>query len=615
MEGALPVSPRRQVVVMGRKLSKMSPSKTSMIRRTLLPQPRATRSDALDDDTKALVNRFYISDKISRTLPGRKDVKSVKLPNGKREKRQKMLLMYSTADSNDLFKEEYPDIKIGLTKFRELRPEHVVLMTTNDQIVCACKQCENTQLIFNAIKGTSVLPLDYSSLHQLLKATVCRLNNESCCLRECAECGVDQVFAKFEEVEDRDVTVDQWAPDPSMNNYLNKIPSSLPLAEAISILKEKVNKLGRHEYGKNRQLSEISYLKEHMKNSHIVMQADFSENFSCKQPVEIQSAYFSTINVTLYTAVVWYRDGETVISKSYVVVSDDLAHDKRSVYAFNKVIIDNLKENGIPINHIHYFTDGPSSQFKNRYTVQNLVEHQKELGSSADWSFFEAGHGKGPVDGIGGTVKRKVLISVYRGQHSVYNCKTFYDTAAALFPSTIKILLVGNSQIVDLSRWENAPEVKGISKCHYITINDKQAPLLCAYSPFCPEERTEKTPNNNIGEAADMPANDTERLVIARPPFMVGSVVGVAYEDNMHIGEIVTDDKDGHKTVKFMVRTTDLKVFKWPASPECTAVHTNFILDSVPELVPTSASRHSMFRLGNEKDMYNAYNEYCKKYF
>ena len=172
------LSPGRQAVVLGRKPSLMSPSKTKAARQRLLFPTRAQWSDALSKEIKSAVKDFYLSDRISRTLLGKKDIKSVKLPNGKSECRQKQLLMYTTSDIHAQFNKEHPDMVIGRTKFRELRLEHVMPMTVNDQIVCACHQCENTQLLFDAVKSSSVIPVDTSNLHQRLKATACDLKNE-----------------------------------------------------------------------------------------------------------------------------------------------------------------------------------------------------------------------------------------------------------------------------------------------------------------------------------------------------------------------------------------------------------------------------------------------------
>ena len=54
---------------------------------------RKKRCDALTDDEIQKVQNFYLREDISRMLPGKKDYVSVKLADGKREHRQKRLLL------------------------------------------------------------------------------------------------------------------------------------------------------------------------------------------------------------------------------------------------------------------------------------------------------------------------------------------------------------------------------------------------------------------------------------------------------------------------------------------------------------------------------------------
>lgn len=80
------------------------------------------------------------------------------------------------------------------------------------------------------------------------------------------------------------------------------------------------------------------------------------------------------------------------------------------------------------------------------------------------------------------------------GDNNVYNSQTFYDAADSLSPSTIKVLHVPISDFVEIRHWEMTAEVKGISKCHFITISDQQNQILCEYSNFC-SKRSETAPS------------------------------------------------------------------------------------------------------------------------
>ena len=59
---------------------------------------------------------------------------------------------------------------------------------------------------------------------------------------------------------------------------------------------------------------------------------------------------------------------------------------------------------------VYYFSDGAASQYKNKKNFVNLAFHNRDFKNiEAEWHFFATAHGKGPCDGLGGTVKRKAL--------------------------------------------------------------------------------------------------------------------------------------------------------------------------------------------------------------
>ena len=57
---------------------------------------------------------------------------------------------------------------------------------------------------------------------------------------------------------------------------------------------------------------------------------------------------------------------------------------------------------------ISVFSDGASSQFKQWFLFSNLHLWEAEFGVKLTWNLSATSHGKGVVDGIGGTVKRTV---------------------------------------------------------------------------------------------------------------------------------------------------------------------------------------------------------------
>ena len=69
----------------------------------------------------------------------------------------------------------------------------------------------------------------------------------------------------------------------------------------------------------------------------------------------------------------------------------------------------------MPFNqHAHYLPDSPTSQYRNRKIFTMVLNHKELFGVSADWLYFEIGHGKGPADGVGGISKRNADLTVKR---------------------------------------------------------------------------------------------------------------------------------------------------------------------------------------------------------
>lgn len=134
---------------------------------------------------------------------------------------------------------------------------------------------------------------------------------------------------------------------------------------------------------------------------------DFAKNYTCQSLREVQFAYWNASMVTLHPAVAYYRSEDGPLShKSWVFVSDELGHNSVTLFAFLKELIPNPKAMLPKLKHVHFYTDSPTSQYRNK-TLFYLLSHHKELFDvTASWNYFEAGHGKGPCDGVGGSVKR-----------------------------------------------------------------------------------------------------------------------------------------------------------------------------------------------------------------
>lgn len=85
------------------------------------PDPKPGKT--LNENTANKIKNFYESEEISRHMPGKKYFISVKI-NGKREHVQKKLILGNLRELFTLFKDKFPQIKVGFSKFCELRTKH-----------------------------------------------------------------------------------------------------------------------------------------------------------------------------------------------------------------------------------------------------------------------------------------------------------------------------------------------------------------------------------------------------------------------------------------------------------------------------------------------------------
>ena len=111
---------------------------------------------------------FYQDDEYSRQMPGKKDCVSV--GNGKHE--QKRLVLCNLSEMHAAFKEKYPNVKVGFSKFCSLRPKWCVLAgSSGTHSVCVCSIHQNAILLVDAIDW------DYT-YKDLIQKVVCDPENK-----------------------------------------------------------------------------------------------------------------------------------------------------------------------------------------------------------------------------------------------------------------------------------------------------------------------------------------------------------------------------------------------------------------------------------------------------
>ena len=123
-------------------------------------------------------SNFYQQDEYSRCCPGIKDFVSV-TKDSVTTKHQKRLLLLNIKQLFLEFKEEYPTVKIGFSKFRELRLECVKTVNHGGMhSVCVCQYHQNVKLLVSVIPGN----FEYKDI---LSKAVCNISLKKCMLHLC----------------------------------------------------------------------------------------------------------------------------------------------------------------------------------------------------------------------------------------------------------------------------------------------------------------------------------------------------------------------------------------------------------------------------------------------
>ena len=110
---------------------------------------------------------------------------------------------------------------------------------------------------------------------------------------------------------------------------------------------------------------EQKYLKENLPPNHVYIHMDFAEDYGCRLQNEIQSVYWSPIQITIHPAVMYYKTQNSAESshKSFVFISNESRHDAMFVYIIIGKLVLLLKEIVSYLEMVHYWTNSPTSQY------------------------------------------------------------------------------------------------------------------------------------------------------------------------------------------------------------------------------------------------------------
>ena len=479
MNMALPNSPKRRKAVCRKLYEKENKegkqSTSTMPQETSRPHPLG-----LSTESVKAVQAFYERDDISRQAPGRKDVVTIWEMEGKRKMQAKHLTS-SIKETHALFCLEKPELHVGKSKFAELRPKHVLLSRKLPHNVCLCRYHENAINAINALHSAHPGFPIYS--HDLPVSFLCKQPSRKCWMNECPECENAAGFNKAYNFDDSlhiPCTWHVWQMDD--DSRMMKIEEEGTVEELVEYICAILPKFLEHCYVKREQAAAYQTQREKAASeSHdaktALLQVDFSENYTCVSQDEVQSAHWNQRQVSLFTASLWYSGS----SQSRVVASDNLTHSKDTILAYMDVLLEELPNS---VTFLSVWSDGPASQFKNRFIASGIAALQEKHNIEIQWNFFYTSHGKGPVDGIGGSLKHHVWSKVLSRKCLVKDAESFVAAASGMRNVIVqemkpKEITVRNEGLHVSAVFTQAKAISGIAKMHFLkVVNDNVVPHI-----------------------------------------------------------------------------------------------------------------------------------------
>lgn len=211
-------------------------------------------------------------------------------------------------------------------------------------------------------------------------------------------------------------------------NKLRPADCTLSKSDFIEELIKDFDTTKNHSDRAKHQHRQVRQQREQLGDYDCTIQMDFAQNWliGFGEGGEIQSVFFNKDGITVHPVVLHVKVDGKIVSKCLCYVSDDRKHDAGTISYIMKRVCDYIKDNYPHIKIVHYWTDSPSSQYRNISIYSLVCRHHELFLLDATWNYFETNHGKGPCDGVGAAAKRKADYKVKKG-NDIYSAQLFVE--------------------------------------------------------------------------------------------------------------------------------------------------------------------------------------------
>lgn len=377
----------------------------------------------------------------SRVMPNKKD--TILIDGTAVPKRH---LLSSKVDLYNKFKKENPMFQRKFVTFLKMIPKNYKNLDLKCRRVCVCTKCYNMEQQVEALNKVSTsksLPELKARPRDLSNVSVCPYEgfpNRSCTDRTCNKCGTVLIQNMYQPLiekcsETDTVKYKQWQTVPETyydregkqkkTNRWVQVQKTCTVQELVAKVATDFETFTGHLFRIDYQhKTETALMSSSLPLDHCIAVMDFSENVLLQAQDEIESAHWTTKQVTLHPiylvrhAANSSKDYPVLKKESFIILSDYLTHNANAVFVFTNQLILHLKNNPGPsdIKVIHRFSDNCAQQYKCNHAFDHISQLQKAHDIKIIYHFTESGHGKGPSDGLGAVVKKKLERMILGGK-------------------------------------------------------------------------------------------------------------------------------------------------------------------------------------------------------
>ncbi|KAK1878039.1 Enolase [Dissostichus eleginoides] len=329
-----------------------------------------------------------------------------------------------------------------------------------------------------------------------------------------------------------------------------------------------------------------------------------SENYSCKYSQEIQSVHFggSHQQASLHTGVLYTAGGQA--PHTFCSISPSRRHDPVAIWAHLDPILKVVRERHPQVSILHFFSDGPATQYRQKGNFFYLSTEPYKYGfKEITWNFFEASHGKGAPDGVGGVLKRSADRIVAHGG-DIPDAQSLYDKLKSL-DTSVELFFVPERDIESKTQVPAIAAVKGTLRIHQaISLTPGQMKYRDISCLCKREEGVLDCPCFNLQEVtlADVPVSSDESPASGKAPDNprrpamievkhIGEWCVVNYDNEAYPGFIM--DAEGHSVKVKCMHRNGINKFHWPSPREDICWYYDWhILCLIPE--PQALNKRSV---------------------